>query len=102
MGTPFRGGGKYIIFRVFELTLLQAFVVPTPFTSTATSLHACRVNAKKEKRMRNRENMRKFMKRGGNRRKQMRKMEANKIRQLENEFVAKLFITNPDEESQKN
>ena len=48
--------------------------------------------------MRNRENMRKFMKRGGSKRKQMRKIQGNNLRQMENEFVAKCFITLPTEE----
>lgn len=61
-----------------------------------TSLDACRVNAKKEKIKRNRENMRKF-KTGGKktltRRKMMKKVESGKARQSENEFIAKCFLT---------
>jgi len=47
--------------------------------------------------------MRKFMKKGGSRRKQLRKMAANQQRQLENEFIAKCFTTTsaPEEPEKK-
>ncbi|KAL3945567.1 MAG: hypothetical protein SGBAC_000307 [Bacillariaceae sp.] len=63
---------------------------------STTSLFASRVNAKKEKRKRNRENMRKFSspgKRGLSRRKVLKKAQSNAARQEENEFIAKCFIT---------
>jgi hypothetical protein len=48
-----------------------------------TELEACRVNAKKEKRQRNRENMRKFQKRGKtSRKKMMRKLASSEQRQV--------------------
>ncbi|KAL7466993.1 hypothetical protein ACHAXS_007261 [Conticribra weissflogii] len=59
---------------------------------------ASRVNAKIEKRKRNRENMRKFKKggrRGTSRKKMMRKMQSSAARQIENEFIAKCFMTVP-------
>ena len=74
----------------------------TPFTArsvtvdTATVLEACRMNAKKEKRKRNRENMRKFKtggRKGVSRRKLMKKALASTARQQENEFIAKCYIT---------
>jgi len=62
--------------------------------SSTTSLEGCRVNAKKEKRQRNRENMRKFRKRGKtSRKKMMRKLAAAEARQTESEFIAKCFTT---------
>lgn len=52
------------------------------------------MNAKKEKRVRNRENMRQFKtKRGSSRRRLMKKIASNAARQSEMEFVAKLFQT---------
>mmetsp|Transcript_21497 Transcript_21497/g.44238 ORF Transcript_21497/g.44238 Transcript_21497/m.44238 type:complete len:110 (-) Transcript_21497:2199-2528(-) len=67
--------------------------------SSATELEACRVNAKKEKRQRNRENMRKFSKRGRtSRKKMMRKVASQQARQEENEFLAKCFLTVPPPE----
>lgn len=79
---------------------LQAFAPAPTFartlstSSTATTLEACRVNAKKEKRQRNRENMRKFKKRGKvSRKKMMRKLQSNDARAVENEFIAKCFTT---------
>ena len=83
--------GKYVpVFSPFpvqysnpRLLFPQAFA---PFPSfvgksalaTSTALDACRVNAKKEKRKRNRENMRKFQqKRGTSRRKIMKKLRSN-------------------------
>jgi hypothetical protein len=82
---------------------LQAFtvrpVLPSTFsTSTTTSLFASRVNAKKLKIKRNRENMRKFAtpgRRGTSRRKILKRAQASKARQEENEFIAKCFITGP-------
>jgi hypothetical protein len=56
------------------------------------------VNAKKEKIKRNRENMRKFSspgRRGMSRRKILKKAQASKARQLENEFIAKCYLTGP-------
>ena len=67
--------------------------------SSSTSLYGCRVNAKKEKIKRNRENMRKFSspgKRGTSRRKVLKKAQASEARQKENEFISKCFITGPD------
>ena len=76
----------------FVLNPLQAFA-PASFARPSTVLEACRVNAKKEKRQRNRENMRKFSKkRGPSRKKMMRKVQSNAMREVENEFVAKLFM----------
>merc|ERR1711957_642106 len=72
---------------------------PSFFTATtSSSLDGCRVNGKKEKRQRNRENMRKFSsggKKGLSRRKLMKKALASKARQDEAEFIAKCFITIP-------
>mmetsp|Transcript_13234 Transcript_13234/g.29161 ORF Transcript_13234/g.29161 Transcript_13234/m.29161 type:complete len:119 (-) Transcript_13234:399-755(-) len=60
----------------------------------STELSACRINAKKEKRQRNRDNMRKFQKkRGSSRRKMMKKLASNAATDKENEFVGKLFMT---------
>eukprot|EP00569_Conticribra_weissflogii_P007996 CAMPEP_0171329074 /NCGR_PEP_ID=MMETSP0878-20121228/1015_1 /TAXON_ID=67004 /ORGANISM="Thalassiosira weissflogii, Strain CCMP1336" /LENGTH=106 /DNA_ID=CAMNT_0011828977 /DNA_START=43 /DNA_END=363 /DNA_ORIENTATION=+ len=79
----------------------QAFVsapVGKPALVSTTSLMASRVNAKIEKRKRNRENMRKFKKggrRGTSRKKMMRKMQSSAARQIENEFIAKCFMTVP-------
>jgi hypothetical protein len=63
-----------------------------------TVLEACRTNAKKEKIKRNRENMRKFStggRRGTSRRKLLRKAQSTRARQIENEFISKVFITSP-------
>jgi len=88
----------------------QAFVARPTFgvrTSVAVEpLFSCRTNAKKDKRKRNRENMRKFKtsgKRGTSRRKMMKKALASKARQEEAEFIAKCFISVPaeGEESKK-
>lgn len=80
----------------------QAFAPVSTFgvkSVSTTSLEACRSNAKKEKRQRNRENMRKFQKRGKiSRKKMMRKVASSEARQLENEFIAKCFLTVVDEE----
>jgi len=68
----------------------------------STELLACRVNAKKEKRQRNRDNMRKFQKkRGSSRRKLMKKLASNAATDRENEFVSKLFMTMPGPEIKK-
>mmetsp|Transcript_26139 Transcript_26139/g.55594 ORF Transcript_26139/g.55594 Transcript_26139/m.55594 type:complete len:107 (-) Transcript_26139:97-417(-) len=86
----------------------QAFVVPSigqPALATpTTSLDASRVNAKQEKRKRNRDNMRKFKKggrRGTSRKKMMRKLQSSAARQIENEFIAKCFITVPPPNSEE-
>eukprot|EP01082_Thalassiosira_pseudonana_P009244 g8218.t1 g8218 contig29:27121-27938(-) len=79
----------------------QAFVaspLSRPALTTTTSLDASRINAKQEKRKRNRENMRKFKKggkRGTSKKKMMRKMQSGIARQTENEFIAKCFMTVP-------
>eukprot|EP01083_Nonionella_stella_P009315 26883_1 len=80
----------------------QAFVVPSvgqsALATSTTSLDASRINAKQEKRKRNRDNMRKFKKggkRGTSRKKMMRKMQSGAARQVENEFIAKCFLTVP-------
>uniref|UniRef100_A0A7S2MH60 BZIP domain-containing protein n=1 Tax=Helicotheca tamesis TaxID=374047 RepID=A0A7S2MH60_9STRA len=74
----------------------QAFAPATFGVRTSTALNGCRVNAKKEKRQRNRENMRKFKsKRGTSRRKTMKKLQSNQARAAEAEFLAKCFITMP-------
>jgi hypothetical protein len=82
---------------------IQAFAPAPTFgvrTATTSTLFACRVNAKKEKRLRNRENMRKFQKKGKtSRKKMMRKVASSEQRQLENEFIAKCFTTVPVEEA---
>mmetsp|Transcript_10111 Transcript_10111/g.12770 ORF Transcript_10111/g.12770 Transcript_10111/m.12770 type:complete len:105 (-) Transcript_10111:91-405(-) len=90
--------GLFIVALLAVLALSSAFA-PTPSFTTrsivsTTELEACRVNAKKEKRVRNRDNMRKFKKRGKiSRKKMMRKLASNDARQLENEFIAKCFTT---------
>mmetsp|Transcript_118809 Transcript_118809/g.177589 ORF Transcript_118809/g.177589 Transcript_118809/m.177589 type:complete len:105 (+) Transcript_118809:145-459(+) len=69
-----------------------------PAAATSTSLFSCRTNAKREKRQRNRENMRKYAtpgRRGMSRRKILKKAQSSKARQEENEFIAKCFITGP-------
>merc|ERR1719251_387585 len=97
--------GLFVIALLAVLALSSAFA-PTPsFTTrsiaTTTELEACRVNAKKEKRIRNRDNMRKFKKRGKiSRKKMMRKLASNEARQLENEFIAKCFTTVTIEEEE--
>ena len=50
-----------------------------------TALEACRVNAKKEKRVRNRDNMRKFQQRGSSRKKTVKKQLASAMRQVSKE-----------------
>eukprot|EP00571_Detonula_confervacea_P016948 CAMPEP_0172303932 /NCGR_PEP_ID=MMETSP1058-20130122/5421_1 /TAXON_ID=83371 /ORGANISM="Detonula confervacea, Strain CCMP 353" /LENGTH=109 /DNA_ID=CAMNT_0013014969 /DNA_START=83 /DNA_END=412 /DNA_ORIENTATION=- len=80
----------------------QAFVAPSigqpALATSTTSLDASRIHAKKEKRQRNRDNMRKFKKggkRGTSRKKMMRKLQSGAARQVENEFIAKCFLTIP-------
>merc|ERR1711966_310229 len=80
----------------------QAFVVPSvgqpALAASTTSLDASRINAKQEKRKRNRENMRKFKKggrKGTSKKKLMRKAASGAQRQVENEFIAKCFLTVP-------
>ena len=82
--------------------------MPPPFSrptlASTTSLDASRTNAKQEKRKRNRENMRKFKKggrRGTSRKKMMRKMQSGAQRQIENEFIAKCFMTVPPPSDEK-
>ena len=58
---------------------------PALAVRSTTSLEACRINAKQEKRKRNRENMRKFKKggrKGTSRKKTMRKMASSAARQV--------------------
>jgi len=78
----------------------EAFAVRPIFSQASpTALFGCRVNAKKEKIKRNRENMRKFStpgKRGMSRRKVLKKAQASEARQKENEFISKCFITGAD------
>jgi hypothetical protein len=61
-------------------------------SSRGAPLFACRYNAKKEKRLRNRENMRKFqLKRGTSRRKLVKKQASVQEQQREMDFMAKVF-----------
>jgi hypothetical protein len=86
-----------LVFHVQAFTLRPVLPATTLSTST-TSLFASRTNAKKLKIKRNRENMRKFAtpgRRGLSRRKLLKKAQASKARQEENEFIAKCFITGP-------
>ena len=88
------------IVSVFCFLPPQAFAPHLSFTprTTVEPLFACRVNAKKEKIKRNRENMRKFKtsgRRGTSRRKIMKKALSTKARQEESEFISKCFITSP-------
>mmetsp|Transcript_13483 Transcript_13483/g.19289 ORF Transcript_13483/g.19289 Transcript_13483/m.19289 type:complete len:102 (+) Transcript_13483:129-434(+) len=84
---------------ILSILALSTAFVPSPsfvgrHSVISTELEACRVNAKKEKRLRNRDNMRKFKKRGKtSRKKMMRKVASSEARQLENEFLAKCFQT---------
>lgn len=88
--------------------LVQAFLPSTPQKFTPRSaalleLNACRVNAKKEKRKRNRDNMRKFQtpgRRGLSRRKLLKKTLASRARAQEAEFIAKCFTVIPMEEEE--
>lgn len=73
------------------------------FAKVSTALDACRVNAKKEKIKRNRENMRKFSspgRKGTSRRKTLKKIQSGIARAEEAEFISKCFIatTAPAEE----
>jgi adenylate kinase len=100
----------HFLFLSHTTQIIKAFApVPTfstrSITSTTTELEACRVNAKKEKRIRNRDNMRKFKKRGKiSRKKMMRKLASNEARQQENEFIVKCFtsITIEEEDTSRN
>jgi hypothetical protein len=86
-----------LLFKLQGFAPRTAFLKPAQLAST-TELFACRVNAKKEKIKRNRENMRKFAtpgKKGISRRKTLKKAQASKARQEENEFIAKCFIIGP-------
>lgn len=95
-----------VVFAVAAL-YTQAFA-PVPTFSvgqSSTSLDSCRTNAKKEKRLRNRDNMRKFQRRGGSRKRVIKKELASQERQKENEFIAKCFVTTDPiniEEEKKN
>jgi hypothetical protein len=88
---------------VFALSA-EAFAPSILPVSSTIALQACRTNAKKEKRQRNRENMRKFKtggKRGLSRRKILKKQQASSARQLENEFISKCFQTVPAPNSEE-
>jgi hypothetical protein len=85
---------------------LQAFAphLNLPTRTSLSPLFSCRVNAKKEKIKRNRDNMRKFKttgRRGTSRRKIMKKALSTRARQEENEFISKCFITVPIGEEEK-
>lgn len=98
---------RLLLIAVMAIALIgstEAFGMRPAFPSSATlssstCLFGCRVNAKKEKIKRNRENMRKFSspgKRGTSRRKVLKKAQASEARQKENEFISKCFITGTD------
>ncbi|CAM9568188.1 unnamed protein product [Sphacelaria rigidula] len=75
---------------------------PASVSSRTTSgakgmLMGCRVNAKKEKRQRNRDNMRKFNKRGVSRKKVMRVERQQKAAEAEAEYVAQIFHSGMDD-----
>lgn len=77
---------------------LQAFVAApigvSRSVATTTSLDASRINAKIEKRKRNRENMRKFKKggkKGTSRKKTMRKLASGAARQVSGDNQIELF-----------
>mmetsp|Transcript_5527 Transcript_5527/g.6384 ORF Transcript_5527/g.6384 Transcript_5527/m.6384 type:complete len:101 (+) Transcript_5527:90-392(+) len=97
--------GLFVVALLAVIALSSAFAPSATFSGrvasiSTTELEACRTNAKKEKRLRNRDNMRKFKKRGRtSRKKMMRKVAASEMRQLENEFIAKCFTTVVEEES---
>merc|ERR1719390_554672 len=89
-----------VVLAIAAISTTEAFapIAPAP-VAVSSSLFGCRVNAKKEKIKRNRENMRKFSspgKRGTSRRKVLKKAQASEARQKENEFISKCFITGPD------
>jgi hypothetical protein len=94
----------YFFFYLILSNPIQAFAVrPVVSLSSPTALFGCRVNAKKEKIKRNRENMRKFStpgKRGMSRRKILKKAQASEARQKENEFITKCFITGGDSDAE--
>ena len=85
--------------------VLQAFApMPTFGVKSSTALEACRVNAKKEKIKRNRENMRKFQtggRRGTSRRKTLKKIQSSTARAEEAEFIAKCFIASPPPDAEE-
>mmetsp|Transcript_64841 Transcript_64841/g.127314 ORF Transcript_64841/g.127314 Transcript_64841/m.127314 type:complete len:125 (-) Transcript_64841:301-675(-) len=106
--------------RVFALLCLSAFgavnaFLPTTLHSSAMAgttvvprseciTMACRVNSKKEKRKRNKENMRQFKKPKVNKWSKFKPVTASSIKravakQAENDFVSKLFtfIVAPEE-----
>ena len=91
--------GLFIVALLAVLALSSAFAPAPTFLGqtktlpvSTTELEACRANSKKEKRLRNRENMRKFKKRGKtSRKKLMRKSLSAAARQQESEFIAKCF-----------
>ncbi|CAM9914597.1 unnamed protein product [Hapterophycus canaliculatus] len=58
---------------------------------------SCRVNAKKEKRTRNRLNMRKFNKRGTSRKKILRVERQERAAEDEANFLAKVFHSGMDD-----
>mmetsp|Transcript_27436 Transcript_27436/g.42053 ORF Transcript_27436/g.42053 Transcript_27436/m.42053 type:complete len:100 (-) Transcript_27436:88-387(-) len=97
--------GLFIVALLAVIALSSAFAPSATFVGRVTStteLEASRINAKKQKRQRNRDNMRKFQKRGKiSRKKMMRKVAAGEMRQLENEFIAKCFTSVVEEESKK-
>merc|ERR1712161_183061 len=77
----------------------EAFITSPSFVGRSdcvpTELDACRRNAKKEKRKRNRENMRKFQKPGAGtttRKSLSKKNSSNAEREREEQFMAKCFI----------
>ncbi|GMI21600.1 hypothetical protein TrCOL_g7405 [Triparma columacea] len=88
---------SYLFVILTTLLVFSNAFVPQALSPTRTPpfpLFASRVNAKKEKRLRNRDNMRQFKsKRGSSRRRLMKKLASNAERQGEMEFVAKLFQT---------
>merc|ERR1711939_210391 len=102
MGKQTRTMQRFFLFIALALAVVfsaEAFAPrPTFSRLSATELLACRTNAKKEKIKRNRDNMRKFRspgRRGTSRRKILKKLQSNRARELENEFIAKCFITGP-------
>eukprot|EP00904_Undaria_pinnatifida_P004068 jgi/Undpi1/13662/HiC_scaffold_9.g03316.m1 len=66
-------------------------------TSARGMLMSCRVNAKKEKRQRNRDNMRRFNKRGTSRKKIMRVERQERAAEEEANFIAQIFHTGMDD-----
>ena len=89
---------------LIQISGIRCRPLSRPALASTTSLDASRVNAKQEKRKRNRENMRKFKKggrRGTSRKKMMRKIQSSAQRQVENEFIAKCFMTVPAPSDEK-